>query len=92
MSEYIVKGVDETVENVDILGEVRKVGDVVELAPEVAAPLVEEGKLELKAEGGEGSGGGEGAGGDAGAGGSGTGAADTAAGGGDNANGAGVAA
>ena len=45
--KYIVKGSDESVENVDILGEVRKVGDVVELEEESATPLVEEGKLEL---------------------------------------------
>mgnify|MGYP001560335739 CR=1 FL=1 len=50
MSEYIVKGADESVENVDILGELRKVGDVVELAPEAAEPLVAEGKLELRPE------------------------------------------
>ena len=45
MMKYIVKGSDESVENVDILGEVRKVGDVVELEEESATPLVEEGKL-----------------------------------------------
>lgn len=44
---YEVKGSDETVENVDILGEVRKVGERIELDEEVAAPLVEEGKLEF---------------------------------------------
>lgn len=47
MMKYIVKGSDESVENVDILGEVRKVGDVVVLDERDAAPLVEEGKLEV---------------------------------------------
>jgi hypothetical protein len=46
MSSFKVKGADETVENVDILGEVRKVGDVLEMSEEEAAPLVAEGKLE----------------------------------------------
>lgn len=50
MNQYIVKSADETVENVDILGDVRKVGDIVELEAEAAAPLVEEGKLEFKGE------------------------------------------
>lgn len=44
---YEVKGSDETVENVDILGEVRKVGERIELDEEVAAPLVEAGKLDV---------------------------------------------
>ena len=47
---YRVKGADESVENVDILGEVRKVGDEIELEAEVATPLVEEGKLEFVGE------------------------------------------
>ena len=44
---YKVLGSDESVENIDILGEVRKVGDIIELDEETAASLVEEGKLEL---------------------------------------------
>lgn len=47
MGQYTVKGADETVENVDILGETRKVGEVVELEDsEAVAVLVGEGKLE----------------------------------------------
>ena len=45
--KYIVKGTDETVVNVDILGEIRIVGEKVELEEEVAAPFVEAGTLEL---------------------------------------------
>ena len=47
MAKYTVKGSDETVVNVDVLGEQRSVGDVVELDEAVATPLVEEGKLEV---------------------------------------------
>lgn len=47
MGQYTVKGADESVENVDILGETRKVGEVVELEDsEAVAVLVGEGKLE----------------------------------------------
>lgn len=48
--KYIVKGSDETVVNVDVLGEQRSVGEAVELDEAVAAPLVEEGKLILATE------------------------------------------
>jgi hypothetical protein len=46
MKKFVVKGYDATVENVDILGEVRKVGDIVELTDEQALSLVQSGKLE----------------------------------------------
>lgn len=45
MATYTVTGYDETVENVEILGEVKQVGATVELDEETAAPFVEEGKL-----------------------------------------------
>lgn len=45
MATFTVKGYDETVENVEILGEIKQVGNVVELDEETAAPLVAEGKL-----------------------------------------------
>ncbi len=48
--KYVVKGSDETVVNVDILGELRSVGDVVELDEAAALPLVEDGKLEFVGE------------------------------------------
>lgn len=47
---YIVKGSDESVVNVDILGEIRLVGEKVELGEEAAAPFVEAGTLELVGE------------------------------------------
>lgn len=54
MASFKVKGADETVENVEIFGETRKVGDIIELDAELAevAELVAEGKLEA-VEGGE---------------------------------------
>lgn len=45
MATYTVTGYDDTVKNVDILGELKYVGDTVELTEDVAAPLVEAGKL-----------------------------------------------
>lgn len=42
MAQYEVQGTDE---NIDVRGETRKPGDVVELAPEDAAELVESGVL-----------------------------------------------
>lgn len=46
MNQYIVKG--EEGAEVDVLGTMRKVGDVVELEAEAAAPLVEAGTLALQ--------------------------------------------
>lgn len=50
MAQYKVIGADETVENVDVRGVVHRPGDVVELASEDAAELVEAGVLELVGE------------------------------------------
>lgn len=60
LRQYKVLGYDETVENVDILGETRKVGDIVELDREAENleenqesqidKLIEDGKLELMEE------------------------------------------
>jgi len=47
MSEYVVKGADETTENVDILGVIRSVGEKVSLPDEEAKPFVEAGALVL---------------------------------------------
>lgn len=48
--QYKVMGADATVVNVDILGNLRSPGDVIELSVEEAAPLVEAGTLELVGE------------------------------------------
>ena len=45
MTQFIVVGADETVENVDIRGVLRTPGEVVELEHEDAQPLVDAGVL-----------------------------------------------
>ena len=50
MAQYKVIGADETVENVDVRGNIHRPGDVVELATEDAAELVASGVLELVGE------------------------------------------
>ena len=47
VKKFVVKGADETVENVEILGSVYTPGTIVELEEEAVASLVEEGKLAL---------------------------------------------
>lgn len=55
MAQYKVIGTDETVENVDVRGVIHRPGDVVELATEDAAELVETGVLVLVGDEGAGA-------------------------------------
>lgn len=45
MATFKVVGYNDEVVNVDILGDIKTVGTILELDEDVAAPLVEEGKL-----------------------------------------------